>query len=488
MTKRSAWKKTSAVFLLCAATAIAAPAQTFNTLVNFDETNGQGPMYLSLIQGRDGELYGTTAGGGINFGGTVFTVTQAGDLTTVYSFCSQTNCSDGEAPYAGLVLGTDGDFYGSTFAGGAGSCCGSVFKLTPSGMLTSLYSFCSQTNCTDGQWPYAPLAQGTGTSFYGTTYMGGVYGSGTAFKVTSEGTFTTLLSFDGDDGIRPSSGLIRATDGNFYGTAIEGGINNMGTVFKITPEGALTTVHNFEGGHEGINPIGGLIQASDGELYGTTSNGGEGTACFYNGGCGTVFKITMKGKLTTLYRFCSQANCTDGADPVAGLVQASDGNFYGTTFYGGDVGCGSSDGCGTVFEITPGGMLTTLHAFCSQTNCPDGVSILGGLLQATDGIFYGTTQQGGAYNYGTVFSLSTGLGPFIALVRNSGKVGQTGGILGQGFTGTTSVSLNGVPATFTVVSDTFINATVPAGATTGYVTVTTPSGTLISNVPFHVIP
>jgi uncharacterized repeat protein (TIGR03803 family) len=133
-------------------------------------------------------------------------------------------------------------------------------------------------------------------------------------------------------------------------------------------------------------------------------------------------------------------------------------------------------------------MLTTLHAFCSQTNCPDGVSILGGLLQATDGIFYGTTQQGGAYNYGTVFSLSTGLGPFIALVRNSGKVGQTGGILGQGFTGTTSVSLNGVPATFTVVSDTFINATVPAGATTGYVTVTTPSGTLISNVPFHVIP
>jgi uncharacterized repeat protein (TIGR03803 family) len=179
-------------------------------------------------------------------------------------------------------------------------------------------------------------------------------------------------------------------------------------------------------------------------------------------------------------------------DPTAGLIQATDGNFYGTTANGGAdlADCKSDfgiDGCGTIFELTPGGTLTTLHSFSST----DGGIPYGGLLQATNGTFYGTTNQGGdiieGYTCGTLFSLDMGLGPFVSFVRNPAKVGQKFGILGQGLTGTTNVTLNGIPASFTVKSETLIEATVPPGATTGYVTVTTPSGTLTSNVPFHVI-
>jgi uncharacterized repeat protein (TIGR03803 family) len=274
-------------------------------------------------------------------------------------------------------------------------------------------------------------------------------------------------------------------DGNFYGTTASGGdqICNCGTVFKITPVGNLTTLHSFKG-TDGAYPGGALVQAADENFYGTT--GGLGYHCNPTSGCGTVFKITRGGSLTTLYNFCAQTNCSDGAHPVAGLVQATDGNFYGTTLVGGGGNCVADFGvgCGTVFEITALGELTTLHTFGST----DGANPYGGLLQATNGSFYGTTYGGGAFSGGTIFSLEMGLGPFVAFVHDSGRIGQTGGILGQGFTGTTSVSLNGTPASYTVVSDTFIRATVPPGATTGFVTVTTPSGTLTSNVPFRVIP
>jgi uncharacterized repeat protein (TIGR03803 family) len=207
---------------------------------------------------------------------------------------------------------------------------------------------------------------------------------------------------------------------------------------------------------------------------------------------GTIFKIDQDGKLTTVYEFCSQPNCADGSEPIGALIQATDGNFYGATIGGGDSTCnsGNGGGCGTVFELNHlDGTLTTLHTFEDT----DGSNPAGSFLQATNGTLYGTTLFGGeplcdkSYGCGTVFSLSMGLGQFVTFVRAAGKVGQTGGILGQGFTGTTGVSLNGTPASFTVVSDTFIRATVPAGATTGYVTVATPSGTLTSNVPFHVI-
>lgn len=165
-------------------------------------------------------------------------------------------------------------------------------------------------------------------------------------------------------------------------------------------------------------------------------------------------------------------------------MPATDENFYGTTQEGGDLNCIPPYGCGTLFDITPSGALTTLHIFEQS----DGGYPSGGLLQATNGMLYGTTSIGGSEGDGTVFSLSMGFNPFVAFVRDAGRVGGTDGILGQGFTGTSGVAINGIQAQFEVKSDTFIRATVPAGATTGYVTVATPGGTLTSNVPFHVIP
>ena len=230
----------------------------------------------------------------------------------------------------------------------------------------------------------------------------------------------------------------------------------------------MTTLHSFAGGTDGSSPDTTLLRASDGNFYGTT---------LYS-----VFKMTPAGRVSTVHLFCEQLSC-GGFDPFGGLIQATDGRIYGTTA-GGGTGTNCSNGCGTIFSITANGSLTTLHNF----NETDGRNPYGGLIQFTNGILYGTTLLGGSSSgYGTIFSLDMGLGPFVTFVQASGRVGRTGGILGQGFTGTTSVSLNGVPASFTVVSDTFIKATVPPGATTGYVTVTTPSGTLTSNVPFHVI-
>jgi uncharacterized repeat protein (TIGR03803 family) len=285
-------------------------------------------------------------------------------------------------------------------------------------------------------------------------------------------TFTTLANFNGTNGVSPAAALVQGTDGNFYGTTSRGGAGNGGTVFKITSGGTLTTLHSFAGATDGAFPVAALVQGTDGNFYGTTSRGGAGNS-------GTVFKITSGGNLTTLYSFCSQGGnlCTDGISPVAALVQGTDGNFYGTTSSG-----GAGNG-GTVFKITSGGTLTTLHSFAGAT---DGVSPVAALVQGTDGNFYGTTSGGGAGNGGTVFSLSVGLAPFVETIPSSGQVGAAVIILGTNLTGATGVSFNGTAATFTVVSSSEIQTTVPAGATTGIVQVTTPSGTLNSNVAFQV--
>jgi uncharacterized repeat protein (TIGR03803 family) len=493
--KSTLWITVCAISLLCAATAIAAGAQTFTSLASFGGSNGTEPA-ASLVQGLDGYFYGTTYYGGTRFGsgyGAVFGITGGGELTLVYGFCAHKHCADGGESSAGLILGEGGNFYGTTRYGGA-YLGGTVFRITPGGKLSTLYSFCAQPNCTDGALPFAGLVQASDGNFYGTTYSGGPnvfcgnppVGCGTVFKMTSNGALTTLYNFcsqtDCADGASPHAGLIQATDGDLYGITASGGTYGEGSIFRINPAGKLTTLYSFctqPGCTDGSIPFAGLIQASDGNFYGTTSQGGN-LACFAPYGCGTVFKITPSGALTTLHAFGSQT--ADGVFPYAGLIQASDGNFYGTTYQGG------ANAQGAIFEITSGGTLTTLYSFCSVGDCDDGQWPFAGLVQASNGSFYGTAAVGGAYNDGTVFSLNMGLGPFVTFVRASGKVGQTGDILGQGFTGTTSVSLNGIPASFTVVSDTFIKATVPAGATTGYVTVTTPSGPLTSNVPFHVIP
>ena len=300
--------------------------QGFTTLADFEGlANGDTPFYGDLIQGTDGNNYGTTAGGGVYDQGTVFQVTPDGTLTTLYTFCSQANCTDGAEPFSGLVQ-AGGNFYGTTYWGGANGV-GTVFKVTPGGQLTTLYNFCSQPGCSDGSNPVAGLVQ-VGGNFYGTTNDGGANGYGTVFEITPAGQFTMLHSFDYlDDGAYPEAGLVQATDGNLYGTTRDGGAsgNAAGTVFKITPAGQLTTLYAFcqTDCSDGAFPYAGLIQATNGNLYGTTSNGGSTGSCF---GCGTVFQITLAGQLTTLYSFCSQANCADGLAPYAGLIQASDGN------------------------------------------------------------------------------------------------------------------------------------------------------------------
>jgi uncharacterized repeat protein (TIGR03803 family) len=498
MTNLGKWKMLCAAVLLSVTAEIPALAQGFITVANFFGNNGANP---SLVQGADGNFYGTRP----NYPGTVFKLTLGGELTTLYTFCAQRNCTDGSNPAAGIVLATDGNFYGTTAYGGASSkCaggCGTVFRITPSGRLTTLHRFCAQTNCIDGAIPVVSLVQGTDGNFYGTTAYGGSgscyehsqVGCGTVFRITRDGALTALHSFDrSKDGAHPRAALIQGTDGNFYGTtsygvhAREESVTvTGGTVFTMTPTGRLTIFYNFcaqAGCADGEYPLG-LIQATDRNFYGITEQGGSLYGeCANFMGCGTIYKITGPGRLTTLHAF----DDLDGNQPDA-LVQGTDENFYGATAGGG------VQLSGTLFTITPEGNLTTLHNFCVPTttrgtkDCTDGKDPEE-LFQATDGEFYGTTEFGGASGSGTVFSLGVELGPFVSFVRGAGKVGQVGGILGQGFIGTTSVSLNEIPTSFTVVSDTFIKATVPPGATTGYVTVTTPTGVLTSNMPFQVIP
>src|SRR6266481_5339921 len=181
VSQSSGAKTACAILLFCVATAMTCPAQTFTSLVSFNKTNGWAPYLGSLVQGTDGNLYGTTALAGNNNSGTVFRVTPDGVLTSIYSFCSQPRCADGVAPNAGLVLAMDGNFYGATPQGGQNSA-GTVFRITAGGVLTTLYSFCSQPGCTDGNGSYAGLIQGTDGNFYGTS---GAYGSnlGTVFKL-----------------------------------------------------------------------------------------------------------------------------------------------------------------------------------------------------------------------------------------------------------------------------------------------------------------
>jgi uncharacterized repeat protein (TIGR03803 family) len=490
------------IFAIWLTTAIASPAQTLTTLFSFDGADGIGPDVL--IQARDGNYYGTTYYGGANsckgsnYGcGTAFRITSTGALTTLYNFCSLTNCTDGFHPND-LVLGLDGNLYGTTNSGGAYGF-GTVFKITPTGKLTTLHSFCARSNCPGGDFPDT-LLQATDGNFYSTNFESGRHGQGTVFKITLTGTLTTLYAFcaksNCSDGANPAGELIQygggsKFEGDFYGTTVAGGLDDnnncsnggCGTVFKITPKGTLTTLYQFcsqSNCTDGAFPYAGLTKAAAGDLhfYGITYGGGFNIYDCY-GGCGTVFKITPKGTLTTLYQFCSQSNCPDGANPVAGLVLGTDGNYYGTTTFGG------AYGDGTIFRITPTGTLTTLYNFCSQSNCEDG-SNPWGVFQATSGTFYGSTSQGGSHNDGTVYSLNMGLGPFVSLVRNSGKVGAQVEILGQGFTGTTAVSFNGTAAQFVVHSDTYLTAKVPTGASTGFVTVTTPGGVLQSSTKFWV--
>ena len=360
--------------------------------------SGDGAAPTGLIQGSDGNFYGTTTAGGSFSEGAFVRVTPAGVETVLYSFAG--GPADGANPQ-GVIQGKDGNFYGATGSGGTGACafgCGTAFKVTPGGVESVLYSF---SGGADGGVPNG-LVQGSDGNFYGTASFGGTSsglctsdGCGVVFKLTPAGAETALYAFTGGtDGAVPAS-LIQGTDGNFYGITVHGGQSNNGTVFKATPAGAETVLHSFAGGGDGALPQTPLVQGTDGNFYGTTASGGVNSN-------GIVFKITPAGAETLLYAFAG--GTADGANPDTALIQGTDGNFYGTTNSGGDASC--FDGCGTVFKITPAGAESVLYLFTASAIDGAEPPAASSLLQGSDGNFYGTTSDGGQFGFGTVFKLT----------------------------------------------------------------------------------
>ena len=461
-------RMTAVIFL----TTAAATAQTYTPLYTYPLTNNNttGIVWPSLTsQGQDGSLYSTIVSNGAKNAGSVFKMTTGGQYTLLYNFCSQTGCADGSYPFSGVSLGADGNLWGTTSGGGT-KAAGTIFKITPSGTLTKMYDF---TNGLDDSAPtYAPLL-GLDGNFYGVSeaQYNGQYGS--FYKITTTGKLTPH-PFNYVDGAAPNLGT-QATDGNFYGTAQGGGdpTCKCGVVYKATAAGKITVLHAFKGyPTDGYRPIGVLVQGNDGKLYGTTYQGGAQNY-------GSVFSITTTGVYTLLYSFDSFTG--DGVHPLAGLTLGTDGSFYGSTNQGG------TKNVGTLYQITSGGTEKILYNFCAVT-CLDGIYPATAMVQHTNGKFYGSTSGNSIPGDSIFYSLDMGLAPFAKIVIWKGKVASTVEILGQGLNGTTGVSFNGTPATFSIVSDTYMTAKVPTGAKTGSVSVVTSGGTLVSSHIFLVTP
>ncbi|HZM01395.1 MAG TPA: choice-of-anchor tandem repeat GloVer-containing protein [Candidatus Saccharimonadales bacterium] len=390
------------------------------TLYSFPGAPGQ---FITLMQATNGDFYGTTSAGGTGGYGTVFNMTSDGTLTTLVSFAN----TNGSFPSkGGLIQASDGNFYGTTYNGGnlalgSGAGLGTVFKMTPAGALTRLFVFTGP----NGGHPTGGVVQASDGNFYGTTYWGGDLskgggsGLGTVFKITSNGTFALLYAFSGTDGGHPNAGLAQGSDGNLYGTTSQGGDlaaplgggNGLGTLFSITPDGTtLTPLVPFNGDNGG-NPDGGLVKGSDGNFYGTTYWGGDLTLNSGQG-YGSAFQLTPGGGFTMLATF----NGTNGAHPYAGLVQGSDGNFYGTTYWGGDLTVNGGNGYGSVFRMSSDGTIATLVKFTGG----NGAYPYFGVIRASDGNLYGATSQGGSGGGGTIFRLA--IGPGLSISQQPGNL------------------------------------------------------------------
>jgi uncharacterized repeat protein (TIGR03803 family) len=436
-------------------------AQNYKVLVNFNG-NPVEPIQPGLIaQSWGGYLLTTTPDYQTSDGGTAFRVSTSGDLTNLYQFSQ----AEGGLPASGLVLGRDGEFYGTTVFGGAHNG-GTVFEMTPDGIVKDLHDFANDGN----GYPQAPPIQSLYGDFYGTT-NGSTSNPGasnptpgTIYKINADGTGYTLLhTFNNVDGSNPVGPLVQATDFSFYGTANHGGPNNAGTIFRTDSSGNFQVLFNFDTTHGGYPQS--MIQGNDGNFYGVTMLGGAGDQ-------GTVFKMTPSFQVTVLHSF---SGGSDGSQPLGNLIQASDGYLYGTTSQGG------TDGVGVLFRISTSGDFAVLHTFVRST----GVGPIA-LIQHTDGFLYGDTNAGGSQNAGVFYRYDLGLPEFVSFLNCYGSIGETVQILGQNFTADSQVLFNGVPAQVTELEPNYLKATVPIGATTGWITVTTTKGVLQSNKIFIV--
>jgi uncharacterized repeat protein (TIGR03803 family) len=353
------------------------PAGVFTVLRHLSSTIDGGYPYGNLYQNNDGFLYGMNRTGGTGGAGTAYKISTAGAYTVLHSFVNDT---EGGTPNGSFVKGNDGNFYALLSVGGAFTF-GTVVKMTAAGAVTTLVNF---NGAAKGNAPNESLAKGNDSAYYGTTSGGGAYGHGTIFKICG-GATTVLKSFNkNSDGGIPMGSLLRAADGNLYGMTSEGGTNGgYGTIFKITPAGVYTVLRHLNGSTDGGSAFGSLTQATDGFLYGMTRSGGSGAG-------GTIFKISTTGTFTVLHNFVYS---TEGNGPEGSLVQATDGNFYGMT-----------SNNAKIFQITPAGTFTILRSLVSGT---DGSYPYGSLVQAADGKLWGTTSSGGSFGYGTIFNITT---------------------------------------------------------------------------------
>ncbi|HTQ54952.1 MAG TPA: choice-of-anchor tandem repeat GloVer-containing protein [Bryobacteraceae bacterium] len=523
------------VFALAAAVAPPARSQTYSILYDFDETpHGCCAGYPGVLaQGRDGNIYGTTLAGGVYGYGSVFVIGPGGGLSTLYSF----DITDGLGPQSGLAMGRDGNFYGTTYQGGAHSA-GTIFRITPGGSLTILYSF---ANNGDGAYPRtppvpapdgnlygvsanhaastlyritpagaftvlatlpaesdAPLTLAADGKLYGTTVLGGTYNQGTVFSITTAGVFKTIYSFNGPTGGSPQGALLQASDGNFYSTASLGGTSSGGVVYRMTPAGAYKVLHNFVAlpSTSGSIPTAGLVQGSDGYLYGVTSIGGLN-------GFGTIFRLKTNGSsYSVVYNF----DKTDGATPYSTPMLHTNGIIYGLT-----QGGGTSDD-GVLYAVNE-----KLTPFVSVFDAPSGrvgtsVEILGQGFSGATGVLFGagpgtftatsdtymtanivagaTTgsvtvkEAGGNLVSPQTFKIIPTISSFSPA---SGSVGSSVKIKGMSLLQATAVKFGGAAATvFTVDSNTQVTATVPSGAVTGKISISTPGGTANSSTSFTV--
>ncbi len=343
---------------------------------------GQGPEG-NLVQASDGNYYGMTPAGGTHKAGTIFRVTPDGAIKVLHHFV---NTTDGGYPRGGLTQGPDGALYGLTNTGGPNNY-GTIFRITTAGVFTMLKSMAPST---EGGNPYENLMfNPTDGCFYGTNYNGGAYGYGTIFKYhPATKVYTTLYSFNTATGRNPEGSLVKASDGNLYGTTVNGGTNGIGTIFRFNPSTKVYSVVRHLQTTDGYYPKGSLTVGNDGHLYGVTYQGGTNSI-------GTVFRVTTAGSFSAFYHFKWG---TDGGYPDCTLAKDPSGNLYGITGFSG------ANGYGTIFKVTTGGQFTVLRA---MSLAADGGYAEGSLIRSSDGNLYGMAAQGGVAGSGTIFRIGT---------------------------------------------------------------------------------